>query len=779
MITVIRDTEHISEGGKIKMKRILALVLVVVLALSLASAARAAQVQPTKQNITIDGEEVYCPAYNIDGYNYVKLRTLAYLLKDTASPFDVTYDEETKTVTIQRGKPYSGPAEEAFLMVDLSGTAVESAQTIVIDDVERSDLSVWNLGGNNWFKLAELSKAIGFELKYDSATNTAAITTQPMVWNAGDYSAVYKAIANANGGRGGMRYGTSGASAAKDVAVNETAVEAPAPAPTAAEAEAGGGNYSGTNVQVEGIDEGDIVKTDGKYIYVIHDEELRILVADGANTREVSKIIVGSSYYDSSEDKGDYWYRSEYKYPSEMFVAGGRLAVLSDYSYYSDQRTDDGWQSESKSYTCVDFYDVSDPTDPKELTSLGQDGNILGSRLVGDKLYLISSYWVWDYDESDPTTYVPGLYKDGEMHILPVGKIWINPVCESTEYVVACVYDMSSAANIASQSMLGSGDTLYMNDSGIYVMGYRWTDEITDTYTESVYTVEVHTNGARTEIIRLDPEDLRISASGSVPGYMESQFSADAYQGYLRLVTTCNDYTYRVYKDDAYDFENYQWDERETTNGLYILDENLRVVGKVDDLAPGERVYSARFDGDVAYFCTFRSIDPLFAADLSDPTAPKILSALKISGFSEYLHNWNADRLFGLGREVDEENGWAEGLKLVMFDTTDKTNVTVKHTLVIEDADYSEALYDHKAVFIDPVRGYIGFAAEDAYYIYAYDDDAGFQLKYEFDSDDWLGNTRGLRIGEDAYIVSYEQVIVISMTDWTWTKTVAIDPAKG
>ena len=759
------------------MKRLFALVLVVALCLSLAATALAAQVQPTKQNITIDGEEVYCPAYNIDGYNYVKLRTLAYLFKGSASPFDVTYDEETKTVTIQRGRPYSGPAEEAFTMVDLSGTAVESAQSIVIDGVERTDLSVWNLGGNNWFKLAELSKAIGFGLKYESATNTAAITTQPMVWNAEDYSAVYNAIANAGGGSG-LRYETSGASAAKNAAAEDMAVEAPMPAPT--EAEAGGGNYSGTNVQVEGIDEGDIVKTDGKYIYVIHEEELRILAAEGADTREVSKIIVGWSDYDSSESKGDYWYRSENKYPSEMFVADGRLAVLSEYSYYSDQRTADGWQSESKNYTCVDFYDVSDPTSPRELTSLGQDGSILGSRLVDDKLYLITSYWVWNYDESDPATYVPGLYRDGEMHILPVEKIWINPVCESTEYVVACAYDLRSGANTASQSVLGSGDTLYMNDSGIYVLGYRWNDDITDIYTESIYSVEVHTNGARTEILRLDPEELNVSATGSVPGYMESQFSADAYEGYLRLVTTCNDYTYRVYKDDTYGFENYKWDERETTNGLYILDDGLRVVGKVDDLAPGERVYSARFDGDIAYFCTYRNVDPLFAADLSDPTAPKILSALKISGFSEYLHSWSADRLFGLGREVDEESNWAEGLKLVMFDTTDKTNVTVKHTLVIEDAGYSEALYDHKAVFIDPARGYVGFAAEDKYYIYAYDDAAGFQLKYEFDANDyWMSNTRGVRIGEDAYIVNSDQVIVISLADWTWTKTVAIDPAKG
>ncbi len=172
-------------------------------------------------------------------------------------------------------------------------------------------------------------------------------------------------------------------------------------------------------------------------------------------------------------------------------------------------------------------------------------------------------------------------------------------------------------------------------------------------------------------------------------------------------------------------------------------------------------------------------MDPLFAADLSDPTAPKILSALKISGFSEYLHNWSENRLFGLGNEADESDGWREGLKLVMFDTSDKANVTVKHTLVLDDASYSEALYDHKAVFIDPVRNYIGFAAENTYYIFSYDDAAGFKLMYQFDSDDWLGNTRGIRVGDNAYITTYNAMNVISMTDWTWVRSLAIEDGES
>ena len=762
------------------MKRILALVLACVLMLGLASAAAAAEVQPTKQNVTIDGEAVYCPAYNIDGYNYVKLRTLAYLMRDTECPFDVRYDEETQTVTVIPGTAYTGPAEEAWTMVDLSGTAVPSAQTVVIGGKERGDLSVWNLGGNNWFKLAELADAIGFGLTYEQDTNTAAIQTQQSAAvSPADYAEVYAAIQNA---RGSVAVRGGGVETEEVFAAADTA-EAPATANASAAKEAGtgagGDDYSGTNVQVEGIDEGDIVKTDGAYLYVIHYDELIILKADGANTAEVSRTKIGISNYESSGEKKDYSYRSEYKNPNELFISDGRLAVISSYSCYTENHADGKWNYTGKNYTCIDVYDVSNAAAPQLVSSLGQDGYCLGTRMVGDRVYLVTNYWVWDCEEDDPSTYVPVLYKEGEARILPVEKIYINPDCESSEYVVACIYDLASGEAAASQSILGCGDTLYMNGSGVYVLGSRWKDTVVKGGKESVYTVEEHLNTSTTEILRLDPEDLSVKAAGVVPGYLESQFSADEHQGYLRLVTTRSDSGYTVYRDEAYGFENYKWAERKTTNCLYILDGSLQIVGSVEDLAPGERVYSARFDGDVAYFCTFRNVDPLFAADLSDPTAPKILSELKISGFSEYLHAWSAERLFGLGLEADEEDGWTECLKLVMFDTSDKTNVTVKHTLLIEDSSYSEALYDHKAVFIDPARGYVGFAADDAYYIYTYDDAAGFELKYQFDYDYWAGSTRAFRIGESIYIVSYDRLIVISMTDWTWTMALALDEGVG
>ena len=759
------------------MKRLFAVLLSLVLMLSLATSALGAdaKVQRSTQSLTVDGARVDCPAYNIDGYNYVKLRALAALMSDSACPFDVDYDKASNSVLITRGRPYSGAAETDD-GVDNSALAQKSAQTVVVNDARQDGLSVWNIAGSNWFRLAELAGLIGFDLSYDAATRTAQITSVPVSWNAADYAELYAAITSARSG--GMRYETdeaaaaNGASKATDAAV--PAAEAAAEVPQSNDE----GGHSGTNTQVEGIDEGDIVKTDGKYLYVLRGEELTILKADGADSIVVSRTKIGSNLWENSEDKETdrYYYTSENKRPREMFVSDERLCVISSYSYYHSGEVDGEWRYENKEYICVDLYDVTDPAEPRPITALGQDGYILGSRMQDGKVYLVTNYWVWNWNEDDPATYVPALYKDGEMRILPVESICIAPRCASTEYVVLCEYDLASGTCTASQSLLGGGDTIYMNAGAIYVMGSHWSDTITDTYKESVYTVAQHVNASETEIWRFDcANGLKLGASGKVPGYLESQFSADAYNGYLRLVTTRSDSAYRIYTDEAYEFTNYQWEERQQTTGLYILDGALSLVGKVDDLAPGERVYSARFDGDTAYFCTFRNVDPLFAVDCSDPTAPRVLSALKISGFSEYLHPWSAGRLFGFGREADEETGWSEQLKLVMFNTDDKTDVTAKHTLLVDDCWYSEALYDHKAFFIDGAKNIIGFVGDGDYYIYSYDDAEGFRLQCKFNFAIWPGSVRGFWIGENAYIVGEHVLHVLTLDGWEPLLTLRLD----
>ena len=176
----------------------------------------------------------------------------------------------------------------------------------------------------------------------------------------------------------------------------------------------------------------------------------------------------------------------------------------------------------------------------------------------------------------------------------------------------------------------------------------------------------------------------------------------------------------------------------------------------------------------MAYFVTFRETDPLFAVDLSDPASPKVLSALKIPGFSEYLHFYGEGRLFGLGMAADEETGWTECLKLSMFDTSDPTDVTEKTMLELREYMWSPALYDHHAALINIEKNIIAFPTDSSYLIYSYSDDSGFVKKGEVPFDGWSDNTRGLYIGEYMYICSSYNVIVIDMADYSVINEIAI-----
>ena len=180
-------------------------------------------------------------------------------------------------------------------------------------------------------------------------------------------------------------------------------------------------------------------------------------------------------------------------------------------------------------------------------------------------------------------------------------------------------------------------------------------------------------------------------------------------------------------------------------------------------MAPDERVYSVRFMGDIAYFVTFRQTDPLFSADLSDPTNPKILGELKIPGFSEYMYPYGDGLLLGFGMDANENTGRTGDLKLSMFNVTDPANVTEQDKTIINGCQYSPALSSHKAMLVNPKKNLIGFAAtedwrNEKYMIYEYTGD-GFVCKAVLDINNQynyyaMTDIRGLFVGESFYVVS-------------------------
>ena len=584
---------------------------------------------------------------------------------------------------------------------------------------------------------------------------SSAITSEDVTARfASSYDEVYQALGDA-----------------KERSANTTGAVFTETTDAAAEADGAGESegtlyYSGTNIQVEGVDEGDIVKTDGAYLYILRDYELIIMQVDGSEVTEVSHTMVGS-VVDNEEQESGAVLNSE-KLPMELYILGDRAAVISS-NYTYNALPDDTF--DAKNYTSVDIFDLSNREEPVLVTSLGQDGYKVASRMVGDTLFLVTSYYPAEPLEGQEDTFVPCLYHgDGERTPLDCGSIAMLPNDDTMTFSVLTSYSIPDAGVVSSQSILGGGDTVYMNADNLYLCRIVYADTASEPTQEDPYTVTSHTESVDTVITRYAVSDGKISygASGSVAGRILNQFALDEKDGKLRVVTTEERSTYRVYEDTSNEFENYKFDGSQSSNDLFVLDANLKPIGSVTGIAEGEHVYSVRFQGDYGYLCTYRTTDPIFAVDLSDASAPKVVGEVKLTGYSDYLHVWNDDLLFGLGmetQEITDENGTTarlDGMKMVMIDKSDPANLSEAAVMSI-NADYSEALTNHKAILIDPERNLIAFPAEGSYLIYGYTPEEGFVYKTEVAVSEWDWNNRGVVIGDYFYVCGSDRVNVIDL----------------
>lgn len=616
------------------------------------------------------------------------------------------------------------------------------------------------------FTINSYGDSIQSVLPTPSPSPGANIPNDPIELEGITFASSYEDILTALNAAG-VKY--SGILRAWDLVVGEDAEfnsgSAPMATAEAASDSVAGAGYSETNVQVSGVDEGDIVKTDGKYIYILRDNKLIIAEAKGAETAVLSATAV----CENKDEKG-----GGYEYLEELYLYGDYAAVVSYYNNWGEYSNDGDWYYRDTSMTRLYIYDISNPSAPRLLHELGQDGYSLTSRLVDGTLYLLSTYYVYDFDENNESSFVPALYRDGDSELIDAGCIAIWPGIYSTSYTIISAYDMETGALIANQTVLGGGGTVYMNQNNLYLANSTYTSTESEPYIEDGYTVTDYTNGNKTEILRFDISDgsLAAAASGSVPGYLSSQFAMDEYNGYLRMVSTVSTSKWSTYTDEQYGWVNYRWDNDYSSNALYVLDGSLKIVGSVTDLAENEYVYSVRFDGDIGYFVTFRQTDPLFAVDLSDPTNPLVLSALKIPGFSEYLHLFSEGRLFGLGMDADEDTGRTNGMKMTMFDTSDSKDVTEKHTLLL-DTDYSTALYNHKAILISAEKDIIAFPTESGYDVYGYSDKSGFYKRAHISTGEWGYDARGLYIGDMVYIVADAGISVFDMASFAGVAYIA------
>jgi len=525
------------------------------------------------------------------------------------------------------------------------------------------------------------------------------------------------------------------------------------------------------NTQAEGVDEGDIVKTDGTYLYLLRDQEVTILRAAGANTAEVGKVAV----CDPSSDAGEY--------AQSMYVSGDTLVVVTQQGNGNlaiGAQTGAGaaggdaadapdagstLPGAARSSTHVKLYALGDRTAPKQTADLAQDGFYQDSRLTNGVLYLVSNYDASPSGTDDPKDYVPCVGGGDAAQPLPADSIYLLPEQDSTTYAVVSAIGVSDGKTLSAQAVLGGAGTVYMNDKNLYLASTHYETSASQPHTEKQYQVVDYTSRSTTMLQRFSLADGKaaLAASGSISGYPFSQSALDEYDGHLRIAVTDDSYTYQIYTDPAYGFSNYKDGGNKSSNSLYVLDGDLKTVGTLGPFADKELISSVRFTGATAYVVTFRETDPLFAVDLSDPANPKKLSALKLTGFSNYLHPWGDGLMLGLGADADTKTGETSGMKLSMFNVSDPAKVSEVTSVALGDG-WSEALYNQKAVLADPDKGLIAFPGESSYLVYTYSADGGFVKKGSFDIPVHSGTMRGVSIGDDFYVCSPDGVTAVEMS---------------
>lgn len=399
-------------------------------------------------------------------------------------------------------------------------------------------------------------------------------------------------------------------------------------------------DYSGTNIQVAGVDEADVVKTDGEYIYLLSDNSVVIVKAYPPEDAEVvSKTCINGTLYN-------------------MFIGGDRLILFLSRSNWDLQQT------------IISIYDVADRSNPVFERDVTIDGQYMDSRMIDGYVYIVASNPI--FKASDKVT-LPTI-QSGE-------KVWqvsATDVYHSELADYAYAFTVVAAINIEEPSEKPTYETILMGtmNSVMYVSP------------GNIYIAMNHAEKTAVYRVKIKEGIIEYAACGEVPGQVLNQFSMDEYEDHLRIATTVG------------------W---LGPSGVYVLDMNLDVVGSVEDLALGERIYSARFMGGRCYLVTFKKVDPLFVIDLRQPETPTVLGYLKVTGYSDYLHPYDENHLIGVGKEtVAAEEGdfaWYQGVKISLFDVSNvEEPVEIAKFEIGNRGTESPVLWDHKAFLFSSSR---------------------------------------------------------------------------
>ena len=653
-------------------------------------------------------------------------------------------------------------------MVAVLALVVCSGIYITVTRVDKNS----GTGQTDSIAMTDTQQTVGEAGETEEAEHVDVAFLGTMYHRASDYKEVYQTLLKGyqqNWIEGEMSAETSTATS-EDKASGNAAKDESADMDLSEGSKEGGKDYSTTNLQMEGVDESDIAKIDGSYIYTVEDKYIVITDIRDGKLEEVTRFLpkdcgaadrVMEIYVD-----GDQLILVVQGYETSL---DGNSKAGADKENKDEENSDETYSDEEtaasedsafwyemngKSITQIQVYSIVDRKNPEFEGRLIQDGYYNTSRKIGDVVYLFTQYNM----TSDVTSYVE---KKHGVEDLKEG----NGVSSLAEAVIPKVNGEKVAASeiYLPESSGESGilvSSLDVNkpdkvlDSKLVISGYAQTYISKD----ALYLYEEDYDGAMiTNIAKFALDEGRISgvAAAAVSGYVRDTFAINASDGYLRVLTT--DYS-----------------TEDEVNALYILDENMKLTGQLTGIAPGEEIYAARFMGNTGYFVTYRNTDPLFTVDLSDPAKPEIIGELKVTGFSEYLHFWDDTHLLGIGYESDENTGNIENIKLSMFYIENPGEVTEEAKLVLKDVDYSEALYDYKSVIISKDKNLIGLVCEDysgsrtkqTYQIYSYENGT-FKKQAEIPGINGVNyeNVRGMYSGNVFYLWINDNITSYDMTD--------------
>jgi inhibitor of cysteine peptidase len=553
---------------------------------------------------------------------------------------------------------------------------------------------------------------------------------------------------------------------------------------------AGGGatpeRISQTNVQVLGIDEPDIVKTDGKEIYysrssyysgpIFFGERYIVPPKDAGETKVVKAFPPNELGLDSG-----------IKEIGSLFIDKNILIVFSNNKIFG--------------------YDVSDPKSPKKkwTNEIGEKSYFKDARLYNNKIYLITQTLI---NISKPCPMEP-LKSEGVALTVKCDQIYHPAVSFPADVTYnASVIDPVSGKIEKNISIVGSSyySILYMSGTGIYLTysysgdlieflfnffaekgkdlvpswfidkleklssydisdsakqtelniifqkyqnslsndeGLRIENEISNRMAD--YYKEHKRELEKTGIVKIGLTDFSILASGNVPGKLLNQFSLDEYNNYLRVAITVGEGFWGLGGIGSV---------RESANDIYILDKNLKITGEIKDLGLEERIYSARFVEDKGYLVTFRQIDPFFVLDLSDPQKPKMSGELKIPGYSSYLHPITKDKILGIGQENSQ-------VKVSLFDvkSAEKPKEASKYNL---NEYWSDVLNTHHAFLLDTKHEIFFLPGSRGGYIFSYKDDNLKMIKAISD----IKAERAVYLSDYLYIIGEDKIVVLNEINW-------------